>query len=323
MVGRENSLVARLREHIPHLVSSHCIAHREALAVKDAASACPDLDMVDKVIRSLADLLGRSSVWSQRFKYLQRVIHKTNLEVQGIHAIRWLSRGEAVRRLWGAKRVKVRGVDKDGQPVTHTYQMHERQIKGHVYQSNYRDCELLCAKFAKGSVTNLLERLDDLSKLGPTKLFRAGKWPRHRMVREKKTREYLHGCSAIFDDKLPGFDLEEAEKELATWAPIMQNHHNEEGFYQGLTNYLGNTESSRQNVIKSWVRGALCNARLGELMMISLLRYDINWQEALELWHAKKRRPAKSVVFASQERKRKGKALLEEAEQEPPVQGLR
>ncbi|GJP56551.1 hypothetical protein CLOM_g15612 [Closterium sp. NIES-68] len=121
------------------------------------------------------------------------------------------------------------------------------------------------------------------------------------MVREKKTREYLHGCSAIFDGMLPGFDLKEAEKELATWAPIMQNHHNKEGFYQG----LGNTESS--------------SARLGELMMISLLRYDINWQEALELWHAKKRRPAKSVVFTSQERKREGKALLGEAEQDSPV----
>ncbi|GJP48213.1 hypothetical protein CLOM_g7483 [Closterium sp. NIES-68] len=158
----------------------------------------------------------------------------------------WLSAFLTVYGRGGAKRVKVRGVDKDGQPVTHTYQMHERQIKGHVYQRNYRDCELLCAKFARGSMTNLLERLDDLLKLGPTKLFRAGKWPRLRMVRGKKTREYLHGCSAIFDDRLPGFDLKEVEKELATWAPIMQNHHNEEGFYQGLTNYLGNTESSRR-----------------------------------------------------------------------------
>ncbi|CAI5499314.1 unnamed protein product [Closterium sp. Naga37s-1] len=38
-------------------------------------------------------------MWSQRFKYLQRIIYNTNLEVQGIHNVRWLSRGDAVKRL--------------------------------------------------------------------------------------------------------------------------------------------------------------------------------------------------------------------------------
>ncbi|CAI7819163.1 unnamed protein product [Closterium sp. NIES-53] len=71
----------------------------EALAVKDAATSNPDLGMVDKVVRTVAAKLGDSSVWSQRFKYLQRVIYNTNLEVQGIHTVRWLSRGDAVRRL--------------------------------------------------------------------------------------------------------------------------------------------------------------------------------------------------------------------------------
>ncbi|GJP78687.1 hypothetical protein CLOP_g8956 [Closterium sp. NIES-67] len=60
---------------------------------------------------------------------------------------------------------------------------------------------------------------------------------------------------------------------------------------------------SRQNVIKSWVRGALCNARLSELMVISLLQYEFGWDEALECWREKLRRPAKSVLFASAERK--------------------
>ncbi|CAI7841279.1 unnamed protein product [Closterium sp. NIES-54] len=99
MTGKDNGLVARIREHAPHLFSCHCIAHREALAVKDAATSNPDLGMVDKVVRTVAEKLGDSSVWSQRFKYLQRVIYNTNLEVQGIHTVRWLSRGDAVRRL--------------------------------------------------------------------------------------------------------------------------------------------------------------------------------------------------------------------------------
>ncbi|GJP39556.1 hypothetical protein CLOM_g23914 [Closterium sp. NIES-68] len=66
---------------------------------------------------------------------------------------------------------------------------------------------------------------------------------------------------------------------------------------------------SRQNVIKSWVWGALCNACLNELMVISLLQYEIDWDKALECWRKKLRRPAKSALFASEERKRKAKVV--------------
>ncbi|CAI5507357.1 unnamed protein product, partial [Closterium sp. Naga37s-1] len=283
---------------------------REALAVKDTAESNPDLGMVDKVVRTVATLLGASSVWSQRFKYLQRVIYNTNLEVQGIHTVPWLSRGDAVRRLckvigacivllwehnhkayeivtcykfqfclffladiladmndlnrcfqkreldvteisktiesttgdlterylangkpfggegksWlfnflklhkegGGKQVRVRGVDGEGRPINHLYTMHERKLKGHKTGSTYADCVKLCRNFARDCVDNLNDRLDNLGKLGPTKLFRAGKWPKIKAQREKKCREWLQGCSKLFRNKLPGFDLKAAERE--------------------------------------------------------------------------------------------------------------
>ncbi|CAI7830818.1 unnamed protein product [Closterium sp. NIES-53] len=99
MVGSQTGLVARLRARIPHLAGFHCIAHREALAAKDTAEAYPDLDIVDHVVRSLAELLGRSGNFHLRFKELQEVLFETNLELQGIHSVRWLSRGLAVQRL--------------------------------------------------------------------------------------------------------------------------------------------------------------------------------------------------------------------------------
>ncbi|CAI5498422.1 unnamed protein product [Closterium sp. Naga37s-1] len=55
--------------------------------------------MVDKVMRTVVGELERSCIWGQQFKYLQYVIYNTNLEVQGIHTVRWLSRGDAVQRL--------------------------------------------------------------------------------------------------------------------------------------------------------------------------------------------------------------------------------
>ncbi|CAI7887761.1 unnamed protein product [Closterium sp. NIES-53] len=248
----------------------------------------------------------------------------------------WLVNFLKVHKEGGGKQVRVRGVDGEGRPINHLYTMHERKLKGHKQGSTYADCVKLCRQFARDCVDNLNERLDDLGKLGLTKLFRAGKWPKIKAQREKKCKEWLHGCSRLFRHKLPGFNLKAAERELPTFCAIMESHYEMESFAQGLNNFLGSVDSkrrwpnlillwqalavlplstvecergfSRQNIIKSWVRGALCSARLGELMQISLLKYEIEWPEALEVWRSmRRRRPVKSLKLAVVERERKGK----------------
>ncbi|CAI7855467.1 unnamed protein product [Closterium sp. NIES-53] len=99
MIGSQSGLVVRLRQRVPHLVGTHCITHREVLAVKEAALKFTDLDIVDDAIRGLGEIVMRSSVWLERFKELQLEIHQTNLEHQGLFDVRWLSRGDAVARL--------------------------------------------------------------------------------------------------------------------------------------------------------------------------------------------------------------------------------
>ncbi|CAI5511504.1 unnamed protein product [Closterium sp. Naga37s-1] len=73
----------------------------EALAVKDTAGdeQFKDFSMVDKAIRAVGEIVGRSTPWYERFKELQLVIHSTNLEHQGLFDVRWLSRADAVNRL--------------------------------------------------------------------------------------------------------------------------------------------------------------------------------------------------------------------------------
>ncbi|CAI7849293.1 unnamed protein product, partial [Closterium sp. NIES-53] len=71
----------------------------EALAAKDAAESLPEFGMVDSFIRWLSTYLGSSGPWHQRFLDLQEVFTQTNLELQGINDVRWLSRGDAVCRL--------------------------------------------------------------------------------------------------------------------------------------------------------------------------------------------------------------------------------
>ncbi|CAI5526901.1 unnamed protein product [Closterium sp. Naga37s-1] len=71
----------------------------EALAAKTAAEKIPAFNVIDTVIRTVAEHLGRSGPWHQQFMGLQEVFTSTSLELQGIHAVRWLSRGDAVLRL--------------------------------------------------------------------------------------------------------------------------------------------------------------------------------------------------------------------------------
>ncbi|GJP38575.1 hypothetical protein CLOM_g23015 [Closterium sp. NIES-68] len=53
-------------------------------------------------------------------------------EVFGVGAENiWLSAFLTVYERGGSKRVKVRGIDLEGNPVTHTYKMHERHLDKH------------------------------------------------------------------------------------------------------------------------------------------------------------------------------------------------
>ncbi|CAI7801818.1 unnamed protein product [Closterium sp. NIES-53] len=211
----------------------------------------------------------------------------------------WLVNFLKVHKEGGGKQVRVRGVDGEGRPINHLYTMHERKLKGHKQGSTYADCVKLCRQFARDCVDNLNERLDDLWKLGPTKLFRAGKWPKIKAQREKKCKEWLHGCSRLFRNKLPGFDFKAAERELPTFCAIMESHHEMESFAQGLHNFLGSVDSKRRwpNLLLLW-----------QALAISLLKYEIEWPEALEVWRSmRRRRPVKSLKLAVAERERKGK----------------
>ncbi|CAI5996162.1 unnamed protein product [Closterium sp. NIES-64] len=161
----------------------------------------------------------------------------------------WLVNFLKVHKEGGGKQVRVRGVDGAGRPINHLYTMHERKLKGHKHGSTYADCVKLCRKFARDCVDNLNNRLDDLGKLGPTKLFQAGKWPKIKAQREKKCKEWLNGCSRLFRNKLPGFDLKPAERELPTFCAIMEAHHEMESFTQGLSNFLGSADSKRWPIL--------------------------------------------------------------------------
>ncbi|CAI5999951.1 unnamed protein product [Closterium sp. NIES-64] len=91
------------------------------------------------------------------------------------------------------KRMRVRGVDTKGQPLTHVYKLHEKKIDRHVYVSTYRECEKLCTKFAQ----ECANRLKELASLAP--IMEAHHEDEVLFQGLKKLWVWLSGSAPIFD----------------------------------------------------------------------------------------------------------------------------
>ncbi|MCO5584848.1 hypothetical protein L7F22_038780 [Adiantum nelumboides] len=99
MLGCHDRLVAKLTQNVPHLISVHCVAHREALAVSDACKCIFYLSYVDTIANRVYSWISGSSV---RHKDFQKLLHEMNievLEVLQIHNVKWLARGNVMQRL--------------------------------------------------------------------------------------------------------------------------------------------------------------------------------------------------------------------------------
>lgn len=99
MLGCNEGLVAKLKRDIPHLTSIHCIAHREALAVADAAKHFRCLSYIDKVANKVYSWIAASSIRHSEFQDLLKEMNLQALEVLQIHDVRWLARGNVMIRL--------------------------------------------------------------------------------------------------------------------------------------------------------------------------------------------------------------------------------
>ncbi|CAI7830801.1 unnamed protein product [Closterium sp. NIES-53] len=206
MMGCKSGLVTRLRLRIPHLVTTHCIAHREALAAKDASDDIPDFKIVDKVIRNVAEHLGRSGPWHQRFLDLQEVFTSTSLELQGIHALDYASLHAQIKRITfhiesryvdcgddfgggmrerlspfltqhepgGTREMTVASIDSDGRPTEFSFVLHEDPMEEFGGRGTHDGCVDVCTAFAEMIVSNIHGRLGDLESLSGSRLFTSG-----------------------------------------------------------------------------------------------------------------------------------------------------
>ncbi|GAQ92582.1 hypothetical protein KFL_010610020 [Klebsormidium nitens] len=100
MTGRVNGVAAMLTRKLNgHLLSTHCVAHRAALASAGAATATPYSKAVDDVVTKLATRYSKSAKASSQLRKVQEEAGSKLLRVQRIHKVRWLSRHQSLERV--------------------------------------------------------------------------------------------------------------------------------------------------------------------------------------------------------------------------------
>lgn len=61
MVGCENGFVTLLKNDLPNLFGTHCIAHREAFAASDASKKILEFLYVEKIANKVYSWVGNSA----------------------------------------------------------------------------------------------------------------------------------------------------------------------------------------------------------------------------------------------------------------------
>ncbi|CAI5504765.1 unnamed protein product [Closterium sp. Naga37s-1] len=126
----------------------------------------------------------------------------------------------------GNPEVKVQGVDSDGRPTTHTFELHEKPSEDYPTLGSHDACVDLCTTFAETLVQNLSTRFQDLDSLVGVRLFMPDEWELGRAERHRQCLEWLESLVRLFraqdtDYIIPGVDKRRAIKELRAFCPIL------------------------------------------------------------------------------------------------------
>ena len=99
MLGKRNGIAIKIAERNPYLFTTHCIAHRLALACNSAEKQVFFCKHVENIMKSVYSFFSSSSKRQETLRQYQTVLDHPILKIQQIHEIRWLSWYEAVKNL--------------------------------------------------------------------------------------------------------------------------------------------------------------------------------------------------------------------------------
>ena len=99
MLGANNGVHVKLKEHCPHLHEYHCVAHREALAVGQAYQSISYYVRLESVLKAIYSHFSHSSCRIEQLKEIFQLVERKFVRIHKIYDIRWLSRYEAVNAI--------------------------------------------------------------------------------------------------------------------------------------------------------------------------------------------------------------------------------
>ncbi|CAI7778687.1 unnamed protein product [Closterium sp. NIES-53] len=97
----------------------------------------------------------------------------------------------------------VEGIDGDGRPTSHRFELSENPIKKHKFGGTFADCVKLCTVFAKEIVARMKFRMWDLQQMGGAKLFQVELWPSREDQRDIKCLDWLAQNDELLGGVLP------------------------------------------------------------------------------------------------------------------------
>ena len=91
MVGKSNGVAALLKKKNPYLISIHCVAHRLALALSQAAVGIKLIVQYQKTLGAIYSHFSHSTIHSQHLTLIQQVLKEPEIKMKKLFEVCWLS----------------------------------------------------------------------------------------------------------------------------------------------------------------------------------------------------------------------------------------
>ncbi|CAI5460812.1 unnamed protein product [Closterium sp. Yama58-4] len=219
MTGKKNGVVALLRKRCPWLVAVHCVAHREALAAKDAAKSFKEFNVIDQMIRQTAELLvlmvSRSVCFQVDITEVKNHVDKVKTKLSQYYVEPSASNGPNTSRLnkflaaHGSKekrKLELKGVDENGKAAKEEIELHEDIIdpENPGGGCDLEACADLARRFAQRLIKALGKRMADLRHFDGVGFFTPDKYPFRAGEQDTWLKLHLIELLDMFKNQLPG-----------------------------------------------------------------------------------------------------------------------
>lgn len=100
MTGRKEGLTGQFLKVNPHIINTHCSAHRIALCSEQAAENIPAIKHYQHVLETLFYYLKKSPKRNRAVEAVQKLLNEPILKYREVHQVRWLSFYQALEAVY-------------------------------------------------------------------------------------------------------------------------------------------------------------------------------------------------------------------------------